>query len=48
LLELGEVFASFLYHMRETEREEHKGREGGREGGRGGAAGKREREKGRG
>jgi hypothetical protein len=33
LLELGEVFASFLYHMRETEREEHK-REGarGREG----------------
>jgi len=30
--------------MRETEREEHKGREGGR----GGAAGKREREKGRG
>jgi hypothetical protein len=50
LLELGEVFASFLYHMRETEREEHKGREGGREGGEGwgGAAGKREREGGRG
>jgi hypothetical protein len=37
LLELGEVFASFLYHMRETEREEHK-EEGVR--GRGGAAGK--------
>jgi hypothetical protein len=46
LLELGEVFASFLYHMRETEREEHKGREGGREGGRQGVGVRLEREKG--
>jgi hypothetical protein len=49
LLELGEVFASFLYHMRETEREEHKGREGGREGGVGRLErGKGKREGGRG
>jgi hypothetical protein len=38
LLVLGEVLASFLYHMRENEREEHIGEgegegAGGREGG---------------
>jgi len=33
LLVLGEVLASFLYHMRENEREEHIGEgAGGREG----------------